>query len=335
VPRVLEPLAGKLALKNRLVMPPMATSKANPDGSVSPALLEYYDEKSRGGALGLVITEHCYITQQGKNRAGQPSVADDGMIEGLSGLAATFHGNGSKAVMQINHSGAASDPAATGLEVVSASAVQIPGRPNETPRALTHAEIDAIVGEFAAAARRVKAAGFDGVEIHAAHGYLLNQFFSPLTNARTDAYGGEVGGRIRLHLEVIAAVREAVGEEFPLLLRLGACDYMEGGSSIEDSVIAAAEFERAGVDVLDITGGLCGYIRPDHSEPGYFAELSRAIKAVVSIPVILTGGVTEVEDAERLLEEGAADLVGVGRAMLKDSEWAQKGVASLEEGGRP
>ena len=120
-----------------------------------------------------------------------------------------------------------------------------------------------------------------------------------------------------------------------MLLRLGARDYTEGGTSIEDSTIAAAEFERAGVDVLDITGGLCGYIRPDHSEPGYFAELSRAIKAVVSIPVILTGGVTEVEDAERLLEEGAADLVGVGRAMLKDSEWAQKGVASLEEGGRP
>ena len=335
MPRVLEPLAGKLALKNRLVMPPMATSKANPDGSVSLGLLEYYDEKSRGGALGLVITEHCCVTQQGKNRAGQPSVAEDGMVEGLAHLAAAFHRNGVKAVVQINHSGAASDPVATGLEVVSASAVQIPGRTGETPRELTAAEIGVIVGEFAAAARRVKAAGFDGVEIHAAHGYLLNQFFSPLTNARTDAYGGDVNGRIRMHLEVIAAVRGAVGERFPVLLRLGACDYMEGGSRIEDSVVAAAEFERAGVDILDVTGGLRGYIRPGHSEPGYFAELSRAIRAVVSIPVILTGGVTEVEDAERLLEEGAADLVGVGRAMLKDSEWAQKAVRSAEAGGRP
>jgi 2,4-dienoyl-CoA reductase-like NADH-dependent reductase (Old Yellow Enzyme family) len=280
-----------------------------------------------------VITEHCCITQQGKNRSGQPSVADDGMVEGLTGLAATFHRNGVKAAAQINHSGAASDPAATGLEIVSASAVQIPGRPNETPRALTHAEIDVIVGEFAAAARRVKAAGFDGVEIHAAHGYLLNQFFSPLTNRRTDEYGGEVGGRIRMHLEVIAAVREAVGEEFPLLLRLGACDYMEGGSRIEDGAVAAAAFERAGVDILDITGGLRGYIRPEHDEPGYFAELTRAIKAVVSIPVILTGGITEAGQAERLLEEGAADLIGVGRAILKDSEWAQKAVRSTAAGG--
>jgi 2,4-dienoyl-CoA reductase-like NADH-dependent reductase (Old Yellow Enzyme family) len=257
------------------------------------------------------------------------------MVEGLAELAATFHRNGVKAVVQINHSGAASDPAATGLELVSASAVQIPGRPNETPRALTHAEIDVIVGEFAAAARRVKSAGFDGVEIHAAHGYLLNQFFSPLTNERTDEYGGDVNARIRMHLEVIAAVRGAVGEEFPLLLRLGACDYMESGSSIEDSVIAAAAFERAGVDILDITGGLRGYIRPGHDEPGYFAELTRAIKAVVSIPVILTGGVTEAEQAERLLEDGAADLIGVGRAILKDSGWARSAVDSLQPGDRP
>ena len=333
--RLLEPLAGKLALRNRLVMPPMATSKANPDGSVSAGLLEYYDEKSRGGAMGLVITEHCCITQQGKNRAGQPSVADDRMVEGLAELAATFHRNGSKAVVQINHSGAASDPAATGLEVVSASAVQIPGRPNETPRALTCDEIDVIVGEFAAAGRRVKAAGFDGVEIHAAHGYLLDQFFSPLTNVRTDGYGGDVGGRIRMHLEVIAAVREAVGAEFPVLLRLGACDYMEGGATIEDSVIAAAAFERAGVDILDITGGLRGYIRLGHDEPGYFAESSHAVRAVVSIPVILTGGVTEAAQAERLLEEGAADLIGVGRAILRDSGWAQNAVRSLDAGGRP
>jgi NADPH2 dehydrogenase len=325
---LLEPLAaGKLSLSNRLVMPPMATSRAESDGRVSTALLEYYDEKSRGGAIGLVIIEHSYIVEQGRNRAGQPSVADDGMIEGLGRLADVIHRNGSKTAMQINHVGGAPAESLPGVERVAPSDL-----PGATPggalkaRALTSDEIAAIPGQFAAAARRVRAAGFDGVEIHAAHGYLLNQFFSPLTNHRTDEYGGDVRARIRLHLEVIAAVREAVGDEYPVLLRLGAADYLEGGSRVEDSVIAAVEFEKAGVDMLDITAGLSGYLRPGHGEPGYFAELSAPIRDSVSIPVILTGGVTEPLQAEQLLAAGAADLIGVGRAILKDSGWAQRAV---------
>ena len=325
---LLEPLTtGKLRLKNRLVMPPMATSRAEPDGRVSEALLAYYDEKSRDGAIGLVIIEHNYIAKQGQNREGQPSVADDRMIDGLSRLADVIQRNGSKTALQINHVGGTAKQAVTGFEVVAPSAVTSPtGSGDPTLRALTSDEMAAIPGLFAAAARRVKAAGFDGVEIHSAHGYLLNQFFSPITNRRTDEYGGDVHGRIKLHLEVITAVREAVGEEFPILLRLGAADYMEGGSRIEDSVIAAAEFEKAGADMLDITGGLSGYTRPEHTEPGYFADLSEAIKDVVSIPVILTGGVTEPEQAERLLAAGKADLIGVGRAILKDSGWARRAV---------
>lgn len=164
------------------------------------------------------------------------------------------------------------------------------------------------------------------MEIHSAHGYLLNQFFSPITNRRTDEYGGILQNRIRLHLEVIAAVREAVGEEHAVLLRLGAIDDLEGGTRVEDSVFAATEFEKAGVDMLDITGGLSGYMRPGHAEPGYFAEFSEPIKKAVSIPVILTGGVTEPEQAEELLAAGKADLIGVGRAILKDSDWAQRAV---------
>jgi 2,4-dienoyl-CoA reductase-like NADH-dependent reductase (Old Yellow Enzyme family) len=316
---------GKLPLKNRLVMPPMATSKAEADGRVSPGLLDYYDEKSRGGAIGLVIIEHSYIAKQGQNREGQPAVADDSMVEGLSRLSGLIHRNGSKTAMQINHVGGTASTAVTGSDAVGPSGVPNPGgSPDPTLRAMTLDEIAAVPGMFAAAARRVKAAGFDGVEIHAAHGYLLDQFFSPLTNLRTDEYGGDVHGRIRLHLEVIAAVREAVGDEFPVLLRLGAADYLEGGARIEDSVIAAATFENAGVDMLDITGGMRGYIRPEHDEPGYFAELSEPIRDAVSIPVILTGGVTEPEQADGLLAAGVADLIGVGRAILKDSGWAQR-----------
>ncbi len=329
---LLQPLiTPSLELHNRLVMPPMATQKATDDGGLSDELLAYYDEKSHGGALGLVITEHSYITQQGRNRISQPSIAQDSTIEGWRRLTEVLHRNGSKAVMQINHSGGACSTAATGLEVVSASDLPSPVGPGETPRPLSAEEIAVIVGEFGSAARRAREAGFDGVEIHAAHGYLLNQFYSPLLNTRTDEYGGSLENRIRFHLEVIAAVRSAVGADFPVLLRLGACDYRDGGTTPADSVTAALAFERAGIDLIDITGGIHGYLRPDHSEPGYFAELSAPIKAAVSIPVILTGGITQPAHAEQLLAHGAADLIGVGRALLKDSGWAQRAVRELAE----
>jgi 2,4-dienoyl-CoA reductase-like NADH-dependent reductase (Old Yellow Enzyme family) len=321
MPHLLEPLNIRaLRLRNRLVLPPMATSKARPDGTVSDELLAYYDEKSRGGALGLAITEHCFISEAGRNRVGQPSAADDAMIDGLSALAAVFRRNGVPTVVQISHAGAAS--AEPGKLLVGPSDVATPLGSGRAPRPLTADEIADIPRQFAAAARRVKDAGFDGVELHSAHGYLLNQFLSPFTNRRTDRYGGPLENRIRLHLEVISAVRDEVGADFPLLLRLGARDYLEGGTAVADGVEAARRFELAGVDALDVTGGLTGYVRPGVDEPGYFAELSAPIKSTVAVPVILTGGVTEAGQAERLLARGAADLIGVGRALLRDSAWA-------------
>ncbi|MFA5843494.1 MAG: NADH:flavin oxidoreductase [Coriobacteriia bacterium] len=325
MPHLCEPLTiGALTLRNRLVLPPMATSKASSDGSMSDELLAYYDEKSRGGALGLAITEHCFISEQGRNRVGQPSVADDAMVEGLSALAEVFHGNGVPAVVQISHAGAASVEPEKPL--VGPSDVATPIGSGRAPRALTPEEVADIPRQFAVAARRVKRAGFDGVELHAAHGYLLNQFLSPLTNRRADRYGGSLENRIRLHIEAIRAVRDEVGSDFLLLLRLGAHDYLEGGTVIDDSIEAALRFEEAGVDVLDITGGLTGYSRPGTDEPGYFSELSAPIRSAVSVPVILTGGVTEADQAESLLARGVADLIGVGRAMLRDPGWAVNAV---------
>lgn len=326
---LLEPLTiGALTLKNRLVLPPMATSKARPDGSISDGLLAYYEEKLRGGALGLGITEHCFISEQGRNRIGQLSVADDAMVEGLSALAGIFHRNGVPAVVQISHAGAASvEP---DKPLVGPSDIVTSLGSGRVPRALTAEEAADIPYQFAAAARRVKEAGFDGVEIHSAHGYLLNQFLSPLTNHRADRYGGPLENRIRLHMETIHAVRDEVGSDFLLLLRLGARDYLDGGTVIDDSIEAALRFEEAGVDVLDVTGGLTGYVRPGTDEPGYFSELSAPIKSAVSAPVILTGGVTEAAQAERLLARGAADLIGVGRAMLHDSAWAIRAVREAQ-----
>ena len=220
-------------LSDRLVMPPMASGKPNPDGTVSDSLVEYYKEKSQGGYLGLVITEHAFVCQQGKAHGGQLSIAREEDIPGLRRLADAIHNNGVKAVAQISHAGGAANPQDTGMEPVSASAVQSPrakaGAP--LPRAMTVGEIQAVVEAFAQAACRAQEAGFDGVELHAAHGYLLNQFYSPLTNHRTDAYtGATLAGRLRFLLEAVEAVRAAVGQEFLLAVRLGTGDDMPGGT---------------------------------------------------------------------------------------------------------
>ncbi|MEG6584747.1 NADH:flavin oxidoreductase [Dendrosporobacter sp. 1207_IL3150] len=318
---------GNLDLANRLVMPPMATAKADADGNVNSAILDYYREKSAGG-LSLIIIEHSYIQKAGKASENQLSIENDSVITGLGQLVKVIHGNGAKAVMQINHAGSATSSEITGMDIVGPSAVANPRRGGK-PRELTKKEIQHIVAAFGEAARRTKDAGFDGVEIHSAHGYFLNQFFSPLTNKRSDEYGGSLKNRIRIHLEVIQAVRKTVGAEFPILLRLGVCDFTEGGTTIADSQFAAQEFVKAGVNILDISGGFSGYINPENSEQGYFAQLSLAIKNVVDIPVILTGGITDVHIAERLIEEGKADLIGVGRAVLQNSQWAREAIESI------
>lgn len=186
-------------------------------------------------------------------------------------------------------------------------------------------EIKALEGKFAAAARRVKEAGYDGVEIHSAHGYLLNQFYSPLTNDRDDEYGPQsLENRLRFLTETIAAVHQAVGEDFPIAVRLGGSDYRPGGSTLADAAGAAQILERAGIDLLDLSGGLGMFMRPGHREAGWFSDMSRAVKERVSLPVILTGGVQTPAEAETLLNQGAADLIGVGRAMLRNPAWGSE-----------
>lgn len=320
---------GNLKLKNRLVMMPMATAKSNEDGSITKDILDYYDEKSKGGYIGLIIIEHSFVCKQGKASDRQLSISKDSDVEKLKDLANIIHKNGSKAVMQINHAGSAASKAVTGMQTAGPSPVSNPFKSETVPKELSINEINDIVNQYKNAALRVKTAGFDGVEIHGAHGYLLNQFMSPLTNKRADEYGGNLMGRIKLHLDIIREIRSSLGQGFPILLRLAASDYMEGGITIDDSILAAKEFEKAGLDMLDISGGFCRYSLPGHSEQGYFAPLSKAIKEAVSIPVIVAGGITEFKAAEKILAEGKADLVGAARAILKDSEWAKKAVESL------
>jgi len=315
---------GKLNLLNRLVMPPMANDKATAEGKITSELINYYDEKSKGGYIALLIVEHSFITLQGKVSKNQLSIADDSVIDGLKELNDLIHKNGSKTATQLNHGGSAAyiDPDRV---IVGPSAVLHPIK-NTMPLVLTKEQISIIIQEFKDGAIRTQKAGFDAVEIHSAHGFLLNQFYSPITNKRTDEYGGDIHGRIRIHIEIIKAIRAAVGENYPILLRLGAGDYMEGGSTVADSIIAAREFEKAGVDILDISGGMCHFKNPFSTQPGYFLDTTEPIKKAVSIPVILTGGIIAPQQAEDFLLKGAADLIGVGRAILKNSDWPNEAV---------
>jgi len=316
---------GNLTVHNRLVLPPMASKTSGEQGYVSDEMLAYYEEICRGGYIGLVITEHAYICMNGKASLGQMSAAEDGVIDGMKRLADMIHSCGSKVICQINHAGSGTNPDITGgFEPIGPSAVGHPKRLENVPREMTLAEIKEIPDLFAAAALRAKAAGYDGVEIHSAHGYLLDQFYSPLTNLRTDDYGGSLENRVRLHLEVIKAVREAVGEDYTVALRLGGCDYMDGGSTIEDAATVCKWFADAGVDLIDLTGGMCSYAVPGRTQPGWFSDMSTAVKAAIDVPVILTGGIREAAQAEPLLRDGAADLIGVGRALLRDPRWAEK-----------
>ena len=311
-------------LSSRLVMPPMASAKADGNGFVTDELYRYYGEKTAGGTVGLVITEHAYVSPAGKLSAGQLSIAEDGCIAGLKRLSAVIHRNGAAALAQITHAGAAASTKITGRPVLSAGSVRMQCRSGSTSplHVMTQDDIEKTIRDFALAARRAEEAGFDGAELHSAHGYLLNQFYSPLTNDRTDAYaGGTLKGRIKLHLEIINAVRKAVDGDFILALRLGACDYMDGGTTIADSVEACRLFAEAGIDVLDISGGLLGFTHPFSTEEGWLKDITAAVKRAVSVPVILTGGIVTPIAAEALLQAEAADLIGVGRALLKNSAW--------------
>lgn len=317
---------GNLSLDSRIVMPPIATySSTEMDGNVTEKMLEYYEKRAANKNVGMIITEHSYILPQGKAKSKQLSISDDSNIEGLKRLTEVIHKNGTKVIAQLNHAGSAAIPDDALMDTVAPSPIIFPAQPpmgnGSVPKELSEAEIRRIIDAFVKAAVRAKKAGYDGVEIHSAHGYLLNQFYSPLTNFRKDEYGGDMENRLRIHREVIRAVREETGREFFMSVRLGGCDYMDGGNGISECVRASRILEKEGIDLLSLTGGLCRYTRAGHTESGYFQDMSLAVKKETSLPVLLTGGVKTMAEAEELLEKGVADLIGVGRALMKDYNW--------------
>ena len=308
---------GRLDLATRLAVPPMATRSAE-GGLPTGKTVDRYRAFARNPLVGLVIVEHNYVDLQGKAHDRQLSLATDDAIAAHRAVAEAVHEQRSDVAIlaQISHAGFSTSPSVTGQPIVSASALQVEGG---VSRALSVDEIAHIEDEFAAAAVRAQRAGYDGVELHAAHGYLFNQFYSPFANKRTDEYGPQtMENRLRFLVETIRAVRAAVGDDFVVSVRFGGCDYREGGSTLSDAAEAARLLDAEDLDLIDVSGGMCGFKRPGTSEPGWFSDLSQAVRGATRVPVMLAGGVKEPDQAERLLDAGAADLIGVGRAMLKD-----------------
>ena len=310
-----------LTLKNRIVMPPMQTSLATTEGAVTDQLIEHYTRRSK--ALGLLIVEHSYVSLNGRLSERQLGIYDDSLVLGLEKLSSSIHATGTPVVIQINHAGRTASKETTGTKPVAPS-------PSENARELRAEEIEALTEAFAKAAERAMKAGFDGVEVHGAHGFLLNQFFSPLANRRRDKYGGSLENRMRFPLQVVERVKELVGGRL-LLYRLGSDDLDPEGTKIEDSKKFAVKLEEAGVDIIDVSGGLCGS-RPTQlkDKQGYFISQAQQIKEEVNVPVIGVGGITEPEYANSLIQRGRVDLVAVGRALLKDPDWAINAIKTLK-----
>ena len=325
--RLLEPgRIGKLALRNRMVMPPMGTNYAGDDGFVTERLVRYYEERSAGG-MGLIIVEVSAVDPAGKAISGQIGVWADKFIPGLRYLVDAVHRHGAKIAMQLHHAGRQTNSAITGMAPVAPSALSCPVCA-EMPRVLTPEEIRGLVYAFAEAARRARLAGFDAVELHGTHGYLINQFLSPYSNHREDEYGGDEERRLRFPLEVIRAVRREVGEDYPIIFRMNADEHVEGGITLEDALRMAPIFVENGVDALHVSVGVYGSPAPMISTmanpPLPLVKYAAAIKKKVNVPVIAVGKIHDPEDGERILAEGSADFVSIGRGSITDSHFARK-----------
>ena len=324
---------GKLELKNRIVMPPMATNFAGEDGSVNERHIAYYVRRARGG-VGYITFEHTGVLRQGRAFPNMALIDSDQHIPPFKKLVDAVHQEGGKIVIQINHAGRQTSASITGSPIVAPSAIPCPVR-KEMPKELSHEEIQEIIEAFGEAALRVKGTGADGVEIHMAHGYLINQFLSPFSNKREDEYGGDADRRMRMALEALRTVRNKVGADFPVLCRLSADEYVDGGLKLDASQEIAKALERNGADALHVSACVAasGYLNhpPYYAEEGVFVHLAQGIKSVVGIPVISVGRIRTPELANRILDEKKADLISMGRALIADPELPAKALQGRME----
>lgn len=328
-PLLFEPTKiGNIKLKNRIAMSAMGTGFANHDGTASDRIIRYYEERAKGGA-GLIFTEICRIDgETGLGNFNQLGAYEGYQMKSLRSLTEAVHRHDTKIFLQLHHPGRVAQRLLLGgKQAVAPSA--IPDKVvAEMPRELTTEECEALVKKFCVGAYIAKAAGFDGIELHAAHGYLINQFMSPYSNKRTDKYGGNFIGRMRFITEIILGIRYQAAPGFPICVKIDGDEFVEGGMGLEEWVKIARYLENLGVSCLDVSCGIheTGYtiIEPNCYKEGWKKNLAKTIKENVKIPVIAVNTVKHAGFAEQLLEEGVSDIVSCGRAFLADPNWPVK-----------
>jgi len=314
-----------MSLTNRFVRSATWEGMATDDGYCSPELTELMVRLAKG-RLGLIISSHSNISSTGLAGIRQLGIWSDEFIPVLSGMTKQVHAAGSKIVMQLNHAG---NRTATELtKTMPMGPTSFENSDGTVSRTMEKQDINTVVQQFAAAAHRVQQAGFDGIQIHAAHGYLLSSFLSPYFNKRTDEYGGDVANRARFLLEVLQSVRAAVGDKFPVLVKMNAADFLSGGFTSADMVQTALWLEDAGVDAIELSGGTplsekCIPFRSGKHPPereGYYREEARKYKEKVTVPLILVGGFRSLAVSEKFLQEGICDFIALSRPLIREPE---------------
>lgn len=318
-----------LVIPNRILMAAMGNNLASTDGVITPRTRAYYLERARGG-VGMIITEAVAVNLTGRHRAGSLCLFDGSHENGMRELVEDIHRTGSKVAIQLNHAGRLVDPQVSGGRVVGPSNIPAPLR-KTLPDALSVDEIRETVSDFARAAQKALLLGFDAVEIHGAHGYLIHQFFSPRSNQRADQYGRNLQGRMRFPLEIVKSVRNAVGNHMPIIFRISAEEYEEGGYPLAQAISLGKALKDAGADILHVSAGTTERaqsslytIQPQALPEGCLIQFAEQFRNEVGPPVIGVGRVGSPEIAERLLRENRVDLVASGRGLLADPEWPNK-----------
>jgi len=319
---------GGLTLKNRLLMAPMVRNYADEHGRMTPRYLAHLQRIAQGGVAAMIL-EAGYVSRDGRGFRNQLGLHDDGVIPGLRQAAELMHAQGAHAGIQLYHAGRQTSMQVSGQQPVAPSEMPCP-LINELPRALNSIEIRALVNAFGAAAARAQAAGLDFVEIHAAHGYLINQFLSPFSNRRSDDYGGSIENRRRFLDEVISAVRKRVGKDFTITIRLSADEMVPGGLTPADTAEIAAWLETRGIAAIHVSAGIyASYTRgrmipPMAIEDAPLVQYAARIRERVKIPVIAVGKLRTPALAEAALANGQADFIALGRELLADPDWPRK-----------
>lgn len=311
-----------MSLENRFVRSATYEGLAAEDGAATSALIDRMAELTKGG-VGLIISSHAYVSEEGQAGPWQLGVYKEELVPGLKNMTDAVHAGGGKIILQLAHAGYHAFTRATGRPALTPSD---PGMAKTPRHALTAGEIREIREKFAAAARRAKDAGFDGVQIHAAHGYLLSQFLSPHYNRRTDQYGGPVENRLRAATEILQAIRGEVGDNYPVLVKINCRDFCDSGLELPDSLQAAEILVENGIDAIEISGGLLVNDRlipsrkgiNSEKEEAYFETEAKAFKAGLNVPLILVGGNRSYEVADRITSEGTADYISMSRPLIRE-----------------